>query len=235
MPDREIKAREVIKDIHSGMDDASLMKKYKLSQEGLQSLFDELSALGLLETHDKEDESTPPKIKINIRDFLRDFRGGMSDSGLMDKYCVSRRALDFVFKRLLELKAVKADELFGGPSLASESITPANVRELDRYRLDFELAVKQAGAPGVAGMVKDITENGVGVIGMKAAPGDILTLEIHPEEFLEVSPFRFACECRWYKLDRETRSYSAGFKILEISDENRGHLRALLHLLTLYD
>jgi hypothetical protein len=234
MPDREIKAKEVIKDIHSGMDNASLMKKYKLTQEGLQNLFDELGALGLLETHDEE-ESSPPKIRINIKDFLRDFRDGMSDSGLMDRYCVSRRALDFVFKRLLELKAIKPDELFGEPSLASYSITPANVRELGRYRLDFELAVIQAGAPGVTGMVRDITESGVGVIGIPAVPGDILTLEIQPEEFLEVSPFRFACECRWNKLERETQSYSAGFKIIDISDENLGHLRELLHLLTLSD
>jgi hypothetical protein len=188
----------------------------------------------LLETHEDE-EPGPPKIKIKIRDFIKDFRGGMNDSELMNKYKVSRGALDFVFKRLLELKAIRSDELFGEPSLSSESITPANVRELERYRLDFELAVVQSGVPGIAGTVKDITEGGIGVIGINAVLGEIVTLVIHPEDFLEVRPFRFACECRWNKLNRETRSFSAGFKIVDISDHDLEEMRKLMRLLSLYD
>jgi hypothetical protein len=37
---RKISAKEAVSDIRSGMDDATLMKKYGLSPDGLQSLYE---------------------------------------------------------------------------------------------------------------------------------------------------------------------------------------------------
>jgi len=53
MPDREISAREALRDIRSGLDEAELMEKYKLSQVGLKKLLKQLSDLGLLERDDE--------------------------------------------------------------------------------------------------------------------------------------------------------------------------------------
>ena len=48
MEKRKITAREVLKDIRSGASDSELMKKYSLSAQGLQSIFDKLLRAGVI-------------------------------------------------------------------------------------------------------------------------------------------------------------------------------------------
>jgi len=72
MADREISAREAVSDIRSGMDEAALMKKYKLSQSGLRDLLIKLTELGLLET-DKEGKLRRPKKRYGSRNFYAIF------------------------------------------------------------------------------------------------------------------------------------------------------------------
>jgi len=48
MSKREISAKDIVKDLRDGMDDAAVMKKYKLSPKGLESLFGKLLAAGLV-------------------------------------------------------------------------------------------------------------------------------------------------------------------------------------------
>jgi uncharacterized Zn finger protein (UPF0148 family) len=48
----KIDARDVLKDIRDGLDDTALMKKYRLSGAGLQSLFSKLIEAGLIKRAD---------------------------------------------------------------------------------------------------------------------------------------------------------------------------------------
>lgn len=48
MPPRKIRAREFIEDLHTGMTDAQLMEKYRLTALGLQSAFTKLVDSGAL-------------------------------------------------------------------------------------------------------------------------------------------------------------------------------------------
>jgi hypothetical protein len=48
MAKRKITGREVLKDIKAGMDDPALMEKYKLSAQGLQSVFTKLVNAGVM-------------------------------------------------------------------------------------------------------------------------------------------------------------------------------------------
>jgi len=48
----QVNAQEAARDIRSGMDDSALMEKYKLSSVGLQSLFNKLKAVKLIEQID---------------------------------------------------------------------------------------------------------------------------------------------------------------------------------------
>jgi len=66
----------------------------------------------------------------------------------MAKYELTRDALDVVFQRLMDLKAIKPDELFGESDITAPKISPINVREMERYCLDFDLAVYEAAHPG---------------------------------------------------------------------------------------
>ncbi len=49
MERRKISAKEAVADIRSGVDDAALMKKYGLSPNGLQSLFDKVVNTGFID------------------------------------------------------------------------------------------------------------------------------------------------------------------------------------------
>lgn len=94
-----IDAREVLQDIRSGIDDSALMKKYRLSAKGLQSLFDKLSNAGLIK-------------QISPKTMIRDIRSGMSQDELMQKHKLSSRGLERVLKDLQD---------FGLLSLALQS------------------------------------------------------------------------------------------------------------------
>lgn len=48
MPKRRLSAKEVLRDIRAGMDDAGLMEKYRLAPEGLQSVFRKLVEAGAI-------------------------------------------------------------------------------------------------------------------------------------------------------------------------------------------
>ncbi len=231
MADREIKAREAFSDIRSGMNEATLMKKYKLSQAGLKNLLKELSELGLLET-DEAGKLKPARKKIKVKGFIRDFRSGTPDTELMAKHGLSREGLYMVYQRLIDLKAIHADEVFGEPELRSKSVDPVHMREMERFCLDFELTVYEAAHPGNRGIVRDITEKGVGLSGISCSQGDHKVLMINPDKFMDISPFLFKGECVWSDLDVVTRQVLSGFKVDEISDEDSDRLRQLIGFLS---
>ncbi len=53
-PNRELSAKEVTRDIKSGMADGELMRKYKLSAKGLQNLLEQLMEAGVIKESDLE-------------------------------------------------------------------------------------------------------------------------------------------------------------------------------------
>jgi hypothetical protein len=83
----KINAKEALEDIRAGMDDISLMKKYKLSANGLQSLFKKLGQAGIIK-------------HVNAREVLADLRAGISSDELMKKYSITRRGMENLFWEL---------------------------------------------------------------------------------------------------------------------------------------
>jgi PAS domain S-box-containing protein len=57
----KVEAREAVEDIRAGMDDAALMKKYKISAKGLHSLFRKLIDKGALQKEELEDRNLEPE------------------------------------------------------------------------------------------------------------------------------------------------------------------------------
>ncbi len=58
MPTRQLNAKEILADIRSGVDYATLTEKYHLSVQGLQSAFKKLIAAGVLK-HAELDDREP--------------------------------------------------------------------------------------------------------------------------------------------------------------------------------
>jgi len=83
----KIKAKEALEDIRAGTDDISLMKKYKLSAKGLQSLFKKLGHAGIIK-------------HVNASEVLADLRSGSSRDDLMKKYSLTQQGMENLFQEL---------------------------------------------------------------------------------------------------------------------------------------
>lgn len=226
LPGRDISARDAVRDIKSGMGESELMKKYRLSPQGLKHLMQELAELGLIPDSTGE-KARSPKKRVKVKDFIKDFRAGLSDAELTRKYDLSHDALYILLQKLMNMRALRPDELFGDLDIKSGSVSPLNVRELERYYLDFQVDVFDASRPGNKGVIRDITEKGIGILGISCSPGELKTFVITPEKSHGIDPFLLRAECRWSDIQVEGDCVS-GFSIEEISADDLTGLRTLI-------
>jgi rubredoxin len=63
---KTLKANEVLGDIRGGISDAALMEKYKLSEKGLESLFEKLVTAGVLKQAELDDRRSPTQGAIEM-------------------------------------------------------------------------------------------------------------------------------------------------------------------------
>jgi uncharacterized protein YjbI with pentapeptide repeats/predicted transcriptional regulator len=121
MPNREvtIKAIDAVRAIRSGMDDAALMQEFNINARGLQSLFTQLIAAGILRRSELEERlsqsygsvivdvesaalpsSKGSKPRIDAAEALNCIRLGMDDAALMKKYNLSVKGLHSLLRKL---------------------------------------------------------------------------------------------------------------------------------------
>lgn len=231
MGGREVKLKEVYRDIRAGLDDTALMEKYKLSPKGLGDLYAKLEELGLHGS--KLLEGDPRSIRIGIRSIVKDIKAGLTDFDLMEKYGITYDALQQLFHKLVELKAVTKEMVFGTVTLDYQPAIPENLRSLQRYYLDFEIPIYERSVPDIHGVLRDITEKGVGIAGLEVAPDDIKSLVILGDSFGAAPPFEFDAICRWFKEEDGDWKNVSGFEITFISERDLKNLRKLIRLITL--
>jgi uncharacterized protein (DUF433 family) len=221
MTGRRVSAKEILEDIKSGMDDPALMAKYQLSSKGLQRLFKELVGAGLW----------PERRSVRAKDVLHDIQAGAGRAELMDKYKLSFRGLQALVTLFVDAGVVSRDDLYGEMRLEEDTVVPEEVRASERYYLDFETPVYEASHPEIYGRVLDITEFGVGLVGIESATDEIKRLVILGDPFGEAEPFEFEAKCRWVSR-QEDGSCIAGFQIVNIAEKDKEQLYKLIHLVT---
>ncbi|MDQ7783753.1 MAG: hypothetical protein RDU20_12790 [Desulfomonilaceae bacterium] len=140
MAKRQIRIRQAIADVRSGLSETELMEKYQLAAKGLQSLLTKLAASQLISGEELEHYlpgfmqsaslSEEPghggvdewKIRrarpgestgqvIRAVDAIADIRAGMPDSELMEKYRLSSKGLQDLFEQLVKAKLVAPTEI----------------------------------------------------------------------------------------------------------------------------
>lgn len=232
MPGREVHAREILEDIRDGLDNDALKRKYRLTSDGLQRLFDELVEAGLLEQVGNR-YIIPAVRRLSARRIVRDIRAGLRNADLMNRYGLNPKQLRNTFDILLESKAINHGELRNDLSVTPDQLKPINHRELDRYYLDFDLPIVETGPPEVDGRVRDITEKGVGMIGIPSRVDEVKTFLVLHDEFVLIEPFMFEAQCRWSRQEPDGRC-AAGYRITNISAKDLKDLRQLIHLVTFY-
>lgn len=125
----KIEAKQAVKDIRAGLDDAALMKKYNLSSKGLHSLYGKLMAAGLLHSEVIQDAGSPVGAKaepapreVSAKDAIVDIKAGMSDEKLMGKYKVSATGLQNMFEQLLDAGLITENDLEKGKPAVESTV-----------------------------------------------------------------------------------------------------------------
>lgn len=232
MSQREVSAREILKDVRAGMDDTRLMEKYRLSSTALQNLFQKLVEAGLLR-REGSGYALPGRRKLPAGRVIKDIRSGMSSEELMEKYDLTERGLQRVCRELLAARELAPEQFQPEISFHSTTVMRTNIRELQRYQVDFDLPVYEASSPEIHGQVRDITEKGVGLVGIESEAYETKTLVILGDYFGEVSPFEFLADCRWSRRRPPTGECFAGFRITGISNGSLRELKKLIRLVAL--
>lgn len=233
----KIKARDLIEDIHSRMTDPELMAKYNLSIKGLQSIFRQLLEVKAITQAELDLRRGPYKDTVILQrleppEMVRDIRSGMTDFELMEKHDLSPKGLQRAFDELLKSGELDQAEL-DGRFPAYDSVTVQSLREMPRYFLAVAVDIYELGHPENRGILRDITEKGVGVVGIKAVRGERKTFTVPSEKFIDEGPIVFDAKCMWATPERWDQESAAGFQIMKISEKSLQDLRELIHSLAL--
>jgi hypothetical protein len=231
MSGREISLWEILKFMKLGSDHATLKRKYNLSEEGLKDLYRQLAAGGFLEWTG-EDFIVAAKRRIDTKELVADIRSGVTDVELMEKYKLSSRGLQRVFNKLVDSGSVMVDDISGRSISYDDSVTLKKVRGSVRALPILSIDIHEKNNPQIIGRIKDLSEVGVGVRGLEAQVGELKSLLVVPDEFLEVERFSFEARCRWSRMGNQNKICNAGFEITDISESSFIQLQELLQLMT---
>ncbi len=81
-----------------------------------------------------------PKRKIKAKKFVQDFRNGIGDDALMEKYALTPVQLQKVFSQLVDAGMLDEMELYMRTSISDSVVTRAFV--------ESQLAIKELDTPG---------------------------------------------------------------------------------------
>jgi hypothetical protein len=174
----------------------------------------------------------PEKKMIDARSFVGDLRSSMNDLDLMNKYKLTAKGLQSALRKLVAAGVVRSTELDSRSFDCVDSVGVQGLRSLDRNLLDFPLPICEENNPEIRGTVHDITERGVGTVGIETEANDIRVFAIPADEFFLVEAVVFKAKCRWVKRDEESGSAMAGFEIMNVSKGSLTALRKLIQALT---
>ncbi len=171
--------KEIVKDIARGMSDSELTQKYNLSRDQLRSIFKQLAKIR----------------ERRIRMLVGDIRSKMAPPELMEKYQLSSEALASSLKRLLKANAITSAEFDTIRSLDGHKRNARDLRGALRNHPIPVVTICEVGKPETRYLVRDISENGIGIIGIRAQIDEIKSLAVVGDEFGEIAPFEFEAQC----------------------------------------
>ncbi|MGB6068398.1 MAG: hypothetical protein WBG50_26610 [Desulfomonilaceae bacterium] len=116
-------AQQLVEDIEAGFGDADLMKGYGLTPV---VFYKYKAAVRDSEAREKATSQTP-KLRINARRFLHDVKAYMDDQALMEKYGVTQRQLQSLFRQLIEAGLMSPLELANRLKVTQSQVTEAFV------------------------------------------------------------------------------------------------------------
>jgi hypothetical protein len=172
--------------------------------------------------------------KIKGRDVLNDIRSGMTAAELMAKYEMSSQVLDTALEQLVTAGVISRDEVRRWLSESTRTLLDRGRRRKPKHHLESSIRVFDKNHSDVSGVIRDITEEGVGIKGIQARLDQVKILEVVPDESTGLDAFAFQAKCRWIKQGSDGQ-YVGGFQIIHISEQGLDMLRKLIAELTSRD
>jgi len=176
----------------------------------------------------------PSTHKIKARDLLEDIRSGLSDSELMEKFEMSLPALQSAFQQLIEARLITRKELRSRSESSSGDQPGDDTRRLPRNYLVIPLEIYDCNDAANKGVIRDLTEKGLGIFGIRSALDEVKRLIIPQSDLNAFAPVSFEARCRWTKKD-EQGEYLSGFQIVSIEEQDLNTLRQLIEELSFGD
>jgi hypothetical protein len=170
---------------------------------------------------------------VDGREFVSDMRSGLTETELMEKYRITSRCLQNLYRKLLKANAISRHELRTDvrACLYANTVEVHSLRTLPRESVICPLLTYTTEDTDTIGRVMDISLGGVGTIGLPAEAGDERTLIIAADKFFDVSQITLSVVCRWTKSENG-RPPIAGWEILFSSRESEQALIELIRSLS---
>lgn len=165
---------------------------------------------------------------VRVGQVLADIGSGATESDLQEKYDISPRGLERLFKGLVAEKHIGKVQLIGRYPKLEPKLVHIRPRRKPRSKLDLALPAYDLGSQK-SGLVRDISEAGLRVAGIKCEVGELKTLQIHLDKFMNVDPMLLLARCRWRKTRGRNRPYvTGGFEITALPKDGEVLLRKLV-------
>jgi hypothetical protein len=170
------------------------------------------------------------RTRIRLRRLVEDIRSGMPDDLLMSTYQLSRKGLQRLLKRLVNERLIDHDMLYERSEVYKDLADRLSSRKSPRCYVPIALRVYR-NETGERGFIRDISDNGIRVAGIKAETGDKVIFDIPKSEEDGIDPLQFEALCRWVRLEGSHRKYPVGgFEITTMSEEARIRFREIWDL-----
>jgi hypothetical protein len=171
---------------------------------------------------------------IPIRRIIHEIRSGMGDVPIMEKYSLAPEEYMEILQQLKRENALWPQE----PPPPKQEPEPPELedqiqrRTIPRCYMVINRAICDAGKPSIRGIVTDITEKGVQVVGLQALLNEVRAFSIGRDRLSPGADLQFEAVCRWVRKGRRLEEWQAGFEITKISSQNLVRLRKLIQELT---
>jgi hypothetical protein len=172
---------------------------------------------------------------VDAKKIVRDIRSGKSDSDLMVSYGLSAKGLESAFNKLINSRIMTRDEIYARPSRSGQDtvIILDDLRRQERYCLPASAKVYDPDSHDTKGELTNLTENGVGIRGIRVQVGERKRLVLDCRNFFDGVAIRFDAECAWIEPAEDDEDWLAGFQITHIEQQDMDHLRRLIKLFAL--
>jgi hypothetical protein len=110
---------------------------------------------------------------------------------------------------------------------------PDSRRKYERKYTLFKIPVYDAETRRFLGLVQDLSENGIQLLGVNVEVNASKTMIIQASDYVKGAPITFGAVCRWVRKEDPMGYYVSGFEITDITAETRKNLIGLMQYIAL--